>query len=76
MSLGTWKPEHVTWGCPLLAGKRARNSAPTMVQEELGSENEEEEHPDPYDDADVSDCEDDPCEPTTSLESLTMATER
>ncbi|KAF0924650.1 hypothetical protein E2562_010247 [Oryza meyeriana var. granulata] len=40
--------------------KRARNSIPTTVQEELGSENEEEEEiQDPYDDADVTDCEDD-----------------
>ncbi|KAF0924508.1 hypothetical protein E2562_010155 [Oryza meyeriana var. granulata] len=40
--------------------KRARNSVPTTVQEELGSENEEEEEiQDPYDDADVTDCEDD-----------------
>jgi len=43
--------------------KRARNSAPIVVQEELGSENEEDEdNQDPYDDADVTDCEDDPCD--------------
>jgi len=42
--------------------KRARNSAPIGVQEELGSENEDEENQDPYDDADVTDCEDDPCD--------------
>jgi len=34
-----------------------------VVQEELGSENEEDEdNQDPYDDADVTDCEDDPCD--------------
>ena len=43
--------------------KHARNSAPIVVQEELGSENEEDEdNQDPYDDADVTDCEDDPCD--------------
>ena len=43
--------------------KHARNSTPIVVQEELGSENEEDEdNQDPYDDADVTDCEDDPCD--------------
>ena len=39
---------------------RARNSTIEVVQEELGSGNEEEEYQDPYDDADVTDCEEDP----------------
>ena len=41
-------------------GNRARNSTIDVVQEELGSGNEEEEYQDPYDDADVTDCEEDP----------------
>ena len=42
-------------------GSRARNSTIDVVQEELGSENEEEEeYQDPYDDTDVIDCEEDP----------------
>jgi len=43
---------------PRAAHKRARNSAPTVNEDELGSDNEE--NPDPFDDADVTDCEDDP----------------
>jgi len=39
---------------------RARNSTIEVVQEELGSGNEEEEYQDPYDDTDVTDCEEDP----------------
>lgn len=48
------------------AHKRPRNSAPTGVQEELCSENEDEEIQDPYDDANVTDCEDDPCDANSS----------
>ena len=43
---------------PRAAHRRARNSAPMVDEAELGSDNEE--NPDPFDDADVTDCEDDP----------------
>ncbi|CAD6238899.1 unnamed protein product [Miscanthus lutarioriparius] len=46
------------WNFPRVAHRRARNSAPMVDEAELGSDNEE--NPDPFDDADVTDCEDDP----------------
>ena len=44
------------------SSKRARNgqSRLTELEEDLGLANEEEEEEDPHDDADVSDCEQDP----------------
>jgi len=45
---------------PRAAHRRARNSTPMVDEAELGSNNEE--NPDPFDDADVTDCEDDPCD--------------
>lgn len=51
---------------PRTANKRSRNTNPRLVQIDSGSDNEEEvleeveveEHPDPLDDANISDCED------------------
>ena len=44
------------------SSKRARNGHSRLaeLEEDLGSTNEEEEEEDPHDDADVSDCEQDP----------------
>ena len=55
--------------------RHARNSAPNVVENDLGSDNEgegedEEGCPDPYDDADVTDCEDDPNEANESGEDM------
>jgi len=49
---------------------RARNSTIEVVQEELDSGNEEEEYQDPYDDADVTDCEEDPNDGATDASNI------